>query len=144
LFLPLIFGKLTMKFREINQSLLQITWHFFPIRVITLIVAPGWRDRAGVSGRYSVRIESEGDMESEDVKEDVRKDIEQLKIAQATQAATQAGAVATLSATQAGAVATAAATQAGLLTTIAVGSVSLIVGIFLGLTIINSTPYRGR
>ena len=42
-------------------------------------------------------------MESEDVKEDVRKDIEQLKIAQATQAATQAGAVATLSATQAGA-----------------------------------------
>jgi hypothetical protein len=108
------------------------------------IVAPGQRDRAGVLGRYSVRKESEDSMESEDVKEDVRKDIEELKIAQATQVATQAGAVATLSATQAGAAATVAATQAGLLTTVVVGSVSLIVGIFLGLTIVNSNTYRGR
>jgi hypothetical protein len=108
------------------------------------IVAPGRRDRGRVSRRYSVRIESEDNMESEDVKEDVRKDIEELKIAQATQAATQAGAVATLSATQAGAAATVAATQAGLLTTVVVGSVSLIVGIFLGLTIVDSKPYRDR
>jgi hypothetical protein len=70
--------------------------------------------------------------------EDLRKDVEQLKIAQATQAATTAGAQATLAATQAGATSTLAATQAGLMSTIVVGSVSLIIGIFLGLTIVKS------
>ena len=59
--------------------------------------------------------------------EDLRKDVEQLKIAQATQMATTAGAQATL-----------AATQAGLMSTLVVGSVSLIIGIFLGLTIVKS------
>ena len=74
--------------------------------------------------------------------EDLRKDVEQLKIAQATQVATTAGAQATLAATQAGATSTLAATQAGLISTIVVGSVSLIVGIFLGLTIVKSKPLR--
>jgi len=59
--------------------------------------------------------------------EDLRKDVEQLKIAQATEVATTAGATATL-----------AATQAGLMSSIVVGSVSLIIGIFLGLTIVKS------
>lgn len=59
--------------------------------------------------------------------EDLRKDVEQLKIAQATQGATTAGAQATQ-----------AATQAGLMSTIAVGSVSLIISIFLGLTIVKA------
>jgi hypothetical protein len=59
--------------------------------------------------------------------EDLRKDVEQLKIAQATQVATTAGAQATM-----------AATQAGLMSTIVVGSVSSIIGIFLGLTIVKS------
>jgi len=53
--------------------------------------------------------------------EDVRQDLEQLKITQATEVATTAGATATL-----------AAAQAGLMMTVVVGSVSLIVGIFLG------------
>ena len=65
--------------------------------------------------------------------EDVRKDLEQLKIAQATEAATTAGAAATL-----------AATQAGLMTTMAVGSVSLIVGIFLGMTIVSVRSHTSR
>ena len=83
-------------------------------------------------------------MESEVVTEDVRKDVEALKIAQATEVATQAGAMATLTATQAGATATLAATQAGLMTTMAVGSVSLIVGIFLGMTIVHTKAYPSR
>ena len=61
--------------------------------------------------------------------------IRQLEVAQATQAATQAGAVATLTATQAGAAATTAASQAGTVGIMVAGSVSLIVGIFLGLAI---------
>jgi hypothetical protein len=69
-----------------------------------------------------------------------------LEVAQATQAATQAGSVATLTATQMGAAATNAAAQAGTVSTaaaaqagtvgmMAAGGVALIVGIFLGLAI---------
>ena len=63
---------------------------------------------------------------------DARSEIEQLKIAQATQAAAQAGAQATQAATLAGAQATQAAVQAGIMATMAAGSVALIVGLFLG------------
>jgi hypothetical protein len=65
--------------------------------------------------------------------EDVRKDLEQLKITQATEVATTAGATATL-----------AAAQAGLMMTVVVGSVSLIVGIFLGMTIVNVKAHTSR
>ena len=65
--------------------------------------------------------------------EDVRKDLEQLKITQATEVATTAGATATL-----------AATQAGLMMTVVIGSVSLIVGIFLGMTIVNVKAQTSR
>jgi hypothetical protein len=61
--------------------------------------------------------------------------IHALEVAQATQAATQAGSVATLTATQTGAVATGAAAQAGTVATMAAGSIALIVGLFLGLAI---------
>lgn len=81
-------------------------------------------------------------MEMDEVVERLHK----LEVAQSTQAATEAGAVATLTATQAGAAATTAAAQAGTLatmtaaqagtwSTMAAGSVALIVGIFLGLAI---------
>jgi hypothetical protein len=56
-------------------------------------------------------------------------------VAQATQAASAAGAQATQAATTAGAQATQAATQAGTWSTMVSGSVSLIVGILLGATI---------
>jgi hypothetical protein len=61
--------------------------------------------------------------------------IHSVEVAQATQAATEAGAEATQAATQAGTTATNAAMHAGLLGTMAAGSVSLIVGIFLGMAI---------
>ena len=59
--------------------------------------------------------------------------------AQATQAATQAGEASTMAATQAGQASTMAATQAGMMSTVAAGAVSLIVGIFLGISIVNSS-----
>jgi hypothetical protein len=65
--------------------------------------------------------------------EDVRQDLEQLKITQATEVVTTAGATATL-----------AAAQAGLMMTVVVGSVSLIVGIFLGMTIVNVKAHTSR
>jgi len=58
-----------------------------------------------------------------------------LEVAQATQAATQAGTAATLTATQTGASSTMAATQAGTWSTMAAGSIALIVGLFLGMAI---------
>ena len=61
--------------------------------------------------------------------------IHALEVAQATQAATQAGAAATTAATQAGTVATGAAAQAGMMATLAAGGVALVTGIFLGLAI---------
>jgi predicted lipid-binding transport protein (Tim44 family) len=70
--------------------------------------------------------------------EDLKQEIEDLKTAQATQTATQAGAQATQAATQAGTWSTMTASQAGLMTTMAAGFVSLIVGTFLGLSIANS------
>ena len=61
-----------------------------------------------------------------------------LEVAQATQAAAQAGSVATLTATQAGATSTTAAAHAGTWSTMVAGSAGLIVGIFLGIAITNS------
>ncbi|MEO6397445.1 MAG: hypothetical protein ABIP13_03145 [Tepidiformaceae bacterium] len=67
--------------------------------------------------------------------DDLQKDVENLKIAQATQAAAFAGAQATQAAITAGAAATQAAATAGTLATMIAGSVALIVGIFLGATL---------
>lgn len=61
-----------------------------------------------------------------------------LETAQATQAATAAGAEATQAAAQAGMSTTMTAMNVGTMTTMAAGSVALIVGIFLGLAISNS------
>ena len=69
---------------------------------------------------------------------DVRSELEQLKIGQATQAATLAGAQATQGAATAGIASTNAAAQAGLVGTWAAGSIGLIVGIFLGILIAKS------
>jgi hypothetical protein len=65
--------------------------------------------------------------------QDIRKEIEELKTAQATQAATQAGGMATQSAMQAGTVGTVGAGAAG-----------LIIGMFLGIALArsNSRYYR--
>ena len=60
--------------------------------------------------------------------------VHSLEVAQATQAASAAGAEATQAATTAGMQATQAAAQAGTWAVMAVGSVSLIVGIFLGIS----------
>lgn len=68
---------------------------------------------------------------------DARNEIEQLKIAQATQAATMAGAQATQAAAQAGLASTTAATQAGTWSTMVAGGVCLIAGLFLGMTIVR-------
>jgi hypothetical protein len=67
--------------------------------------------------------------------DDLKQEVEDLKTAQATQTATQAGAQATQAATQAGTMSTMTASQAGMM---AAGFVGLIVGIFLGLAIANS------
>ena len=67
--------------------------------------------------------------------QDINKEIEGLKISQATQAAAMAGAQATQAAVTAGAAATQAAAAAGIYSTMAAGAVSLIVGIFLGAAI---------
>jgi hypothetical protein len=66
---------------------------------------------------------------------DAREEIEQLKIAQATQAATLAGAQATQAAAQAGMAATNAAAQAGTVAMVIAGSVGAVVGLFLGMAI---------
>ena len=67
--------------------------------------------------------------------DDINKEIEALKIGQATQAATFAGFQATQAAAMAGAQTTQAAATAGLWSTMAAGSIALIVGMFLGLLI---------
>lgn len=69
---------------------------------------------------------------------DLRQELEDLKQAQAVQAATQAGAQATQAATQAGAQATQAAAQAGMAAAIVSGFVCLIVGTLLGIAIARS------
>lgn len=61
-----------------------------------------------------------------------------LETAQATQAATQAGAEATQAAVQAGNMATTTAMQAGNMATMMAGSVALVTGIFLGIAIANA------
>jgi len=66
---------------------------------------------------------------------DARSEIEQLKIAQATQAAAMAGAQATQAAAQAGVAATTAAAQAGTWSTMVAGGVCLIAGLFIGMAI---------
>jgi len=86
----------------------------------------------------------EGNMNTES--QELRKDVNDLKTAQAVQAATQAGEMATQAATQAGAIATQAATQAGGMATMGAaqagtvgaliaGAAGLVVGLFLGLLI---------
>jgi predicted phage tail protein len=74
---------------------------------------------------------------------DMRSEIEQLKIAQATQAATLAGAQATQAVGQAGVAATSAAAQAGTVAMMVAGSASLVLGLFLGIAI-TSTRGNGR
>ena len=68
-------------------------------------------------------------------KQDVREQIEQLKIAQATQTAAQAGFEATQAAVQAGTASTTAASLGGLAGSMAAGAAGLITGLFLGLAI---------
>jgi lipid-binding SYLF domain-containing protein len=58
-----------------------------------------------------------------------------VEVAQATQAATMAGAQATQAAADVGMTSTNAAAHAGVIGMMAAGSVSLIVGIFLGIVI---------
>lgn len=65
----------------------------------------------------------------------LRSELEELKRAQAVQAATATGAEATQAATQAGQAATTAATFMGTWSTIAAGAGMLIIGMFLGLAI---------
>ena len=78
--------------------------------------------------------------------QELRKDVNDLKTAQAVQAATQAGEMATQAATQAGAIATQTATQAGGMATMGAaqagtvgavisGAAGLVVGMFLALLI---------
>ncbi|HYF46314.1 MAG TPA: hypothetical protein VD926_08905 [Acidimicrobiales bacterium] len=64
---------------------------------------------------------------------DIEERVRGLETAQATQAATQAGAEATQAAVEAGNMATTTAMDAGNMATMAAGSVGLITGIFLGL-----------
>jgi len=66
--------------------------------------------------------------------QDMRQDIENLKVAQATQAAALAGSQATQAALTAGAQATQTAMNAGTMATVGAGFVALIVGLFLGFT----------
>lgn len=67
--------------------------------------------------------------------QELRKDVNDLKTAQAVQAATQAGAIATQTATQAGGMATMGAAQAGTVGAVIAGAGGLVVGMFLGLLI---------
>jgi hypothetical protein len=71
---------------------------------------------------------------STDVQE-LRKEVNDLKTAQAVQAATQAGEMATQAATQAGGIATMGAAQAGTVGALISGAAGLVVGLFLGLLI---------
>ena len=68
---------------------------------------------------------------------DLRQEIEDLKKAQAVQAATDAGAHATQAAVQAGAAATQTAAQAGLAATMMSGAAALVVGMLLGALFTN-------
>ncbi len=77
--------------------------------------------------------ERNDDLTTEDF--DARNEIELLKIAQATQAATLVGAQATQAAVQAGVAATSAAAQAGTVAMVIAGSVGAFAGLFLGMAI---------
>ena len=66
---------------------------------------------------------------------DIQERLHAVEVAQATGAATLAGAQATQAANQAGTTATTSAMQAGTVGMMATGSVALIVGIFLGIVI---------
>ncbi len=63
---------------------------------------------------------------------DIQTEINELKTAQAVQAAAMAGAQATQAAAGAGATATAAAAMAGLWSMVVAAGVSLVAGLFLG------------
>jgi hypothetical protein len=73
----------------------------------------------------------ENDMPENDVEDRLKA----VEVAQATGAATLAGAQATQAAADAGMASTNAAAHAGTIATMAAGSVALIVGIFLGMAI---------
>jgi hypothetical protein len=66
---------------------------------------------------------------------DLQERVHAVEVAQATGAATLAGAQATQAAAQAGTTATMTAMQAGTVGMMATGSVALVVGIFLGIVI---------
>jgi hypothetical protein len=66
---------------------------------------------------------------------DLEERVRGLETAQATQAATQAGAEATQAATQAGTMSTMTAMNAGNLATMVSGSLGLIAGMFLGIAL---------
>jgi hypothetical protein len=66
---------------------------------------------------------------------EIQERLHAVEVAQATGAATLAGAQATQAAAQAGTTATVTAMQAGTVGMMATGSVALIVGIFLGIVI---------
>jgi hypothetical protein len=68
----------------------------------------------------------------------LRQEMEDLKKAQAVQAATEAGAQATQAAVTAGAQATQAAAVAGLATAVAAGATGLVVGMLLGVLFTRS------
>ena len=70
--------------------------------------------------------------------DELRERLHALEVAQATQAASSAGAEATNAATTAGMQATQAAAQAGTWAVMAVGSISLILGFFLGMGVTKS------
>ncbi len=69
---------------------------------------------------------------------DARNEIENLKIAQATQAATVVGAEATQAAVQAGMAATNAAAHAGTIAMVVAGSIGAVAGLFLGMAIVKA------
>ena len=64
---------------------------------------------------------------------DIQTEINELKMAQAVQAAVMAGSQATQAAAGAGATATGAAAMAGLWSTVVAAGVSLVAGLFLGI-----------
>lgn len=66
---------------------------------------------------------------------EIQERLHAVEVAQATGAATLAGAQATQAATQAGSVATMTAMQAGNMATLAAGGAGLIAGIFIGIAL---------
>jgi hypothetical protein len=87
-------------------------------------------DVANIEAHQENRHE-EADVSTEP--QELRKDIDDLKAAQAAQVATQAGGMATM-----------AATQAGTVAAVAAGAAGLVAGIFLGIAIVRAGDRRWR